>query len=99
MADKVLTTGSTVKCVHGFPVTFVSTATLQVGGQPVVRSLDLPLTVIACTVQSKCLTIKKFKTATTLSDGGSPVVLIAGLETNIGACTAVDAAHDLLQTE
>ena len=99
MADKVLTTGSAVLCVHGFAITFSSNATLQVDGHQVVRSLDIPLTVIACTVQSKCLTIKKFKTAATLSDGGSPVVLVTGLETNIGPCTGVVAAHDLLETE
>ena len=99
MADKVLTIASVVTCFHGFPMTFMSTATLQVGGNKVVRSMDIPNTVIACTVQSKCATVKKFKTAATLSDGGSPVVLVTGLETNIGACAAASALHDLVQAE
>ena len=96
---RVLTTGSTVKCVHGFGVTFVSTAALRVDGQQVVRAADLPNTQIACTAQQKCLTIAQSQSSTTLSDGGSPVVLVTGIATNIGACTGVDAGQELLQTE
>jgi hypothetical protein len=99
MAAKVLTTGSTVKCFHGFDVTFVSQATLRVGGNQVVRAIDLPSTTIACTAQQKCLTIDAHQASTTLSDGGSPVVLVTGLKTNIGLCTGINAAHDLLQAE
>lgn len=98
-AAKVLTTGSTMKCPHGFGITFVSTATLQVDGHPVVRTLDLLQTVFACTSQTLCKTIGVFQTSATVRDGASPVVVVTGIATNIGPCTNVDAAHDLLQAE
>jgi hypothetical protein len=97
MAAKVLTTGSTMKCPHGFPVTFKSKALLRVGGQPVVRLIDLLDTTIACTVQTPCVTIAVSQTSTSLSDGGSPVVLVTGIATNIGPCTDVNVAQDLLE--
>jgi hypothetical protein len=99
MADKVLTTGSTMNCPHGFAVTFASKAALRVGGNQVVRSSDLVDTQIACTVQTPCKTIALFKPSTLLSDGGSPVVLVTGIQTNIGPCQNVVAGHELLETD
>lgn len=98
-AAKVLTTGSTMKCPHGFAITFKSAATLRVDGKPVVRSSDLLQTVFACTSQTPCKTIPTFATSATVRDGASPVVVVTGIATNIGPCTDVDAAHDLLQAE
>ena len=98
---KVLTTGSSVKCPHGFAITFTSTATLRVGGAQVVRASDLTGATISCTAQSKCVSIAAAPLTTTsavLQDGGSPVVLVTAISTNFGTCT-VDAGHDLLQTE
>jgi len=98
---KVLTTSSSVKCPHGFIITFTSTASLRVGGAPVVRASDLEGAVIGCTAQSKCVSIAAAPLTTTsslLQDGGSPVVLVTAVRTNINACE-VEPGHDLLQTE
>lgn len=99
MADRVLTTASSVTCFHGFAITFTSSATLTVGGKPVVRSTDVASAIIACTAQQKCTVISTFKTSATVRDGLAPVVLAAGLVTNIGACQQISAGHDLLQPE
>jgi hypothetical protein len=104
---KVLTTGSSVKCPHGFAVRFTSTATLHVGGKPVVRASDVAGAVIPCTSNPKCMSIASPSTSTVLHDAGSPVVVDTSIRTNmlssggtasIGTCT-VDANHDLLHTE
>jgi hypothetical protein len=99
MAAKVLTTGSTVKCPHGFGIAFTSGAATRVGGAQVVRSDDLVSATLACTAQQKCVSIAGSVASAVLNDTGAPVVLVTGISTNIGPCTIVDAGHDLLETE
>lgn len=107
MMAKVVTTGSSVKCPHNFPVTFTSTATLHVGDKPVVRASDVASAVIPCTSDPKCTSIASPSTSTMLRDGESPVVVDTSISTNmmsssgtasIGKCTVI-ANHDLLNTE
>jgi hypothetical protein len=100
MSAKVLTTGSTVKCLHGGAITFTSSATLRVGGQPVVRASDVLLATIVCPASTKCARmLAPPPTSTVLRDTGSPVVLATTLATNLGSCTIENVGHELLETD
>jgi hypothetical protein len=97
MVELVLTTASSVKCVHGFGVTFTSTALTTVAGAAVVRTSDLVGAVFQCTAQQKCTSIVASQASATMIDTAA-VVLAAGLTSNIGACTVI-AGHDLAHAE
>jgi hypothetical protein len=102
MAGKVLTTGSTVKCLHGGAIAFTSSATLHVGGQPVVRASDVLQATITCPANTKCVRMKPplpASASAVLHDAGSPVVLATALETDLGVCTIEAVGHELLETD
>jgi hypothetical protein len=95
MAAKVLTTAGTVTCPHGLAITFTSSASLHVGGAPVVRESDLSGPVITCAAEPKCVSIAPpplvpqapGTVLTSISQllrvDGSPVVLVTKISTNM----------------
>lgn len=95
---KVLTLTSVVRCPHQVKITFTSTATLRVGGSPVVLESAMASAVVPCTdPTTKCTKIAAFATSATLRDAGTAVVLLSGLATDKGTCLISDDGHDLLQ--
>lgn len=96
---KVLTTGTVVQCTHQASIKFASTATLLVGGNPVVLESGMVAPTIACAAGSaKCATMV-FATSATLRDSGEAIVLLSGLATDKGPCTITDDGHALFFAE